>query len=85
MLNSAKTVANYTTPNDSLLFHPQGLYQYEFRTIWTPIGLLASKFELAALNEGAVPSNMQLGTNGKIYLTLNFAYFYDYPFSYKPP
>jgi len=52
------------------------LYQYDLDHLDTNC-LLASKFELAALNEGAVPSNIQLGTNGKIYLTLNFAYFYD--------
>ena len=52
------------------------LYQYDLDHLDTNC-LLDSKFELAALNESAVPSNMQLATNGKIYLTLNFAYFYD--------
>lgn len=52
------------------------LYQYDLDHLDTNC-LLDSKFELAALNEGAVASNMQLATNGKIYLTLNFAYYYD--------
>lgn len=52
------------------------LYQYDLDHLDTNC-LLDSKFQLAALNESAVPSNMQLANNGKIYLTLNFAYYYD--------
>ena len=52
------------------------LYQYDIDHIDTNC-LLDSKFELAQIDELKVPSNLQLATNGKIYMTVNYFPTYD--------
>lgn len=52
------------------------LFQYDLDHLDTNC-LLDSQFELAQVNELKVPSNLQLGNNGKIYMTVNYFSNYD--------
>lgn len=52
------------------------LFQYDLDHLDTNC-LLASEFELAQVNELKVPSNLQLGTDGRIYMTVNYFSNYD--------
>lgn len=52
------------------------LFQYDLDHLDTTC-LLASEFELAQVNELKVPSNLQLGIDGRIYMTVNYFSSYD--------
>jgi gliding motility-associated-like protein len=93
VVSAPLTISNYSqnfpfgiefSPDSRKLYYAQRfsqnpeaiIFQYDLDHLDTAC-LLASEFELGHLPELKIPSNLQLGTDGKIYLAVNYFSTYD--------